>query len=215
MEIIDEARRRYDGRLEIRLGLESDWFPGMESWLEKLHSRVPLHHVLGSVHFFGPQWMETFHRGDALETRRTYFTHLADSAETGLFDTLAHPDLVKNFQPDAWDFAAVRDTVEAALDRIARTGVAMELNTSGLQKRLPEMNPGPEMLRLMAARGIPVVVGSDAHRARRVSADFEAALDMLETAGYEEVSWFVNRQRQSAPIATVRASLRAPADQAA
>jgi histidinol-phosphatase (PHP family) len=210
VRLVERAATRFAGRLDIRLGIESDWFPGLESWLEKLHRRVPLHHVLGSVHFFGPDYMDRFFDTDVTAFRKQYFRHLADSAECGLFDTLAHPDLVKNFRPDEWNFDDVRDEVAAALDRIARTSVAMELNTSGLNKCVAEMNPGPEMLAMMSDRKIPVVVGSDAHHPARVAADFEAALDALEAAGYEEVSWFEGRQRQSLPIATARTSLVDP-----
>ena len=206
--LIERTADRFAGRLEVRLGIESDWFPGMEPWLEKLHARAPLHHVLGSVHFFGSDYLGRFFTGDVTAFRRQYFSHLAESAESGLFDTLAHPDLVKNFHPDAWSLREVQDDVEAALDRIARTGVAMELNTSGVHKRYREMNPSLPMLRLMCARGIPVVIGSDAHVARRVSADFETALDLVERAGYSDVSYFVNRVRHSLPVAGARASLR-------
>lgn len=208
--LVDRAAAAYGGVLDVRLGIESDWFPGMEGWLEKLHRRVPLHHVLGSVHFFGLAYMEKFFHGDVPAFYRQYFDSLAESAETGLFDTLAHPDLVKNFRPEEWSFRAHEQDIAVALDRIAKTGVAMELNTSGLHKRYSEMNPSLPMLHLMQERGIPVVIGSDAHVARRVAAGFETALDLVERAGYAEVSYFINRTRHALPLAEARASLREP-----
>ncbi len=189
---------------EVRLGLESDFFPGMEEWLTELHGRVPLHYVLGSVHWHIPEYRHAFWKGDIVEFQRTYFRHLADSAETGLFDSLAHPDLVKNAEPDFWNFERMRGEIEDALDRIAAAGTAMELNTSGVNKVYPEMNPGPEMLRMMCERGIPVVIGSDSHVPERVAADFETAFDVLEEAGYESVSVFRNRKREDLKIAEVR-----------
>src|SRR6202007_1785716 len=105
--------------------------------------------------------------GDAFAYQQTYFDHLAAAAETGLYDTLAHPDLVKNEFAGEWDFARIKPFIERALDRIARTGVAMELNTSGVNKAIKEINPSPTMLGLMRARNIPVVIGADAHRPAR------------------------------------------------
>jgi histidinol-phosphatase (PHP family) len=207
VDLIARTSLRFAGQLEVRLGLESDWFPGMEPWLERLHQRAPLHHVLGSVHFFGRDYLDRFFTGNVRAFQAQYFSHLAESAETGLFDTLAHPDLVKNFRPDEWSLSAIQEEVEAALDRIAKTGVAMEVNTSGLHKRLREMNPGRSILELMHSRNIPVVIGSDAHTPTRVAADFDAALDLVESAGYTDIHYFVDRTQHQLPIAHARARL--------
>lgn len=207
LELVDEAADAAPGGFEVRLGLESDWFPGMESWLEELHGRADFHYILGSVHWHIPEYQDAFWEGDIDAFRAQYFEHLADSAECGLFDCLSHPDLVKNALPEAWDFEKARPAVERALDRIAATGVAMELNTSGRNKSCPEVNPGPGMLALMAERGIPVVLGSDSHTPRRVADHFGEALDLLETVGFEAVSVFENRRRAEIPIARARESL--------
>lgn len=206
--LVAAAREQFAGRVDVRLGLESDYYPGVEPWLEKLHARHPLHHVLGSVHMQVPEYRARFYRGDVFAYQQLYFQHLAEAAETGLFDTLAHPDLVKNESPSDWDFARIQPFIERALDRIARTGVAMELNTSGLQKALPEMNPGPRMLQLMRARGIPVVLGADVHVTRRVAANYADAMRLLQAAGYTEISFFLDRRRQTVPIPAALASLK-------
>jgi histidinol-phosphatase (PHP family) len=124
-----------------------------------------------------------------------------------LFDTLAHPDLVKNLQPENYEFEVIAEHLGTCLDRIAATGVAMELNTSGRLKLAPEFNPGPGMLTMMRERGIPVVLGSDSHVPRRVGSDFDDALDSLESAGYSKVSHFLARKRVDLNILDVRASL--------
>ncbi len=206
--IVGRAADRFKGRLDVRLGLESEYFPGFERYLEQLHRRADFHFILGSVHWQSAEYQARFRARSADAFHRTYFTHLADSAETGLYDCLSHPDLVKNYRPASWRFPRLRDHVARCLDRIAATGVAMELNTSGLGKRYAEMNPGPDMLAMMAEREIPVVVGSDAHRPERVGADFLRALDELETAGYTKVGCFERRRRRTLKIDEVRASLQ-------
>ncbi len=206
--LVAAARAEFAGRVDVRLGIESDYMPGLEGWVEKLHQRVPLHHVLGSVHMQVPHYKNRFFNGDAFAYQQVYFQHLAEAAETGLFDTLAHPDLVKNEAPKEWNFARIEPFIVRALDRIAATGVAMELNTSGLNKALPEMNPGPRILTLMRERGIPVVIGADAHRPGRVGDRYEQALRMLDELGFENVSYFLDRCRVELPIAEAIASLR-------
>ena len=208
VDLVAAAREEYAGRVDVRLGLESDFLPGYERWAEALHARVPLHHVLGSVHMQVTHYKARYFTGDAFAYQQTYFQHLAESAETGLFDTLAHPDLVKNEDPGAWNLERILPDIQRSLDRIARTGVAMELNTSGLNKALPEMNPGPRILALIRERGIPVVIGADAHRPARVADRYEIALANLRAAGFTHVSQFLERRRQDIPIDEALASLR-------
>lgn len=207
VSIVDEARQAWAGRVDVRLGIESDYVPGQEDWLARLHGMACFHHVLGSVHPQLPQYQARYLNGDPVAFQRTYFEHLAMAAETGLFDTLSHPDLVKNTFPAEWDLDRVADSICASLDRIAAAGTAMELNTSGLHKAIPEMNPGPQMLAWMRQRNIPVVIGADAHDPHRVGADFDIALTALGDAGYTHVSNFLDRQRRDIPIDDAHACL--------
>ena len=198
--MIEEARVQFAGRLDVRVGLESDYYPGVESWLRNLHARHPLHHVLGSVHIQLPHYRKERWTGDMFSYQQYYFDQLAESAETELFDTLAHPDLIKNLAPKTWRFAPLRTDVAKALDRIAATGVAMELNTSGIHKSVREMNPGREMLAMIGERGIPVVIGSDAHVPERVGEGYDDALRTLREVGFSEVSYYLDRKRQTLAI---------------
>jgi histidinol-phosphatase (PHP family) len=208
VDMVDRARAAWVGLVDIRLGIESDYIPGMEPWLEKLHGMADFNHVLGSVHPHISDYKTKFYTGDIHQYHKTYFEHIAMAAETGLFDTIAHPDLVKNISPADWDINRVMDAILPCLDRIAATGTAMELNTSGLNKTIPEMNPCPPMLMEMGRRNIPVVIGADAHDPHRVAANFIDALDLLTDAGYEQVSMFLDRNRENLSIAQVKRSLQ-------
>jgi len=206
--LVEEGGASAPPGFQVRLGLESDFFPGMEPWLDELHQRASFHYILGSVHWHVPEYRLAYWHGDIAAFQRQYFDHLAESAETGLFDALAHPDLIKNADPSAWDVERLEPIIAAALDRIAATGVAMELNTSGVNKIYPEMNPGPFVLAMMRERRIPVVLGSDSHNPGRVADGFLAALDALEVAGYTEIQVFEHRRAQAIAISAARARLQ-------
>ena len=205
--MVSRAREAWAGRVDVRLGVESDFLPGTEPWLERLYAQANLSYILGSVHPMTPEFKARYLDGSVLEFQQTYFELLAQAAESGLFNALSHPDLVKIEFPDQWDLSRVLDDVRRALDRIAVTGVALELNTSGLHKPYAEMNPGAEYLAEMHKRGIPVVLGSDAHGPERVAADFERALETLESVGYKQVSYFLDQQRHDVAIRDALASL--------
>jgi len=208
VNMVARARETWAGRVDVRLGLESDFYPGAEAWLRELHAKAEFHHILGSVHPQMTEYKNSYYKGNVLEFNRTYYEHLALAAESGLFDTLSHPDIVKIVFPQQWDLTPLMDDIRRSLDRIAKTGVAMELNTSGLQKNIREMNPAPAILREMYERNIPVMVNSDAHEAKRVAADFEQAFDLLREVGYHETNYFLHRQRHTLDIVTAKQSLR-------
>ena len=212
VDMVAVARAEYAERVDVRLGMECDYLPGFESWLEDLLRRADFSYILGSVHALTDEYKQMYLVGATrLEYEASYFDNLARAAETGLFDCLSHPDIVKIAHPREWQVAEQMDNIRRALDRIARAGTAMELNTSGVNKPYREMNPGADMLAEMALREIPVVLGSDSHDPHRVGADFDKALAMLQNAGYERVSYFIDRQRQDLPIREVSLASRQPA----
>jgi histidinol-phosphatase (PHP family) len=208
LALIAGAADEWRGRVEVLPGMESDYFPGMESWLEKLHQRAPFHYILGSVHPQIKEYTAKYFAGDWPEFHQGYYNQLALAAETGLFDCLSHPDIVKNQGSEFWNVEALMPDICRALDRIAKTGVAMELNTSGLLKVIKEMNPAPAIIREIQKRGIPMTIGADAHEPGRVADKYEEGLRLLQACGFVNVSQFLNRQRQDLTISASLASLR-------
>jgi len=204
---IAATRAAWHGLLDLRRGLEADFAPGLEQYLPGLLVQAPLDIVLGSVHPQFPEYWDRYFDGNPTTFQQTYFSHLALAAESGLFDALTHADLVRELFPDTWSYARVRRDIERSLDRIARTGVAMEVNTSSFRRHFAETSPGPEMLAEIAARGIPVLLSSDAHAPGRVGDRFAATLDLLTDLGFKQVSYFLGRQRHDLTIAEARLSL--------
>ena len=207
--MIEQVRQMYAGRVDVRRGLECEYFPGIEPVVAKLLEKARWDYIMGSVHCTFVEYQRLYAPGDAVAFQRTYFEHLAEAAETGLYDALAHADIVKNVTFEDWQLMRIMDDVRRCLDRIAATGVALELNTSGVHKPAAETMPGVSFVSEMHARGIPVVLASDAHAPERVGELFEEALDLLAEVGYGQISFFLERQRQTVLIADGRASLGA------
>lgn len=210
VDLVAQTTADWRGRVDVRLGLEADYFEGLESYVEKQLASAEFHFVLGSVHPQIGEFRDRYWSQDLREVQATYFRLLAQSAETGLFDSLAHPDLIKNVTREAWDELEVMDLVRPALDRIAKTGVAMELNTSGVNKLIRQMNPFPAMLVEMQQRNIPVTLGADAHVPERVADGYETALRLLRDCGYRNVSFFTDRKRHEVEIDRALGSLILP-----
>jgi histidinol-phosphatase (PHP family) len=192
---------------DLRLGIEADFVPGVEDRLANLLQTRDFDYVLGSVHFLHEHSLDTedysvWRSGrSAEEIWRAYFLTLGEAARSGLFDILAHPDLVKVWGPERpLPEGDLRRYYELAIDGIAESGIAIEVSTAGLRKRAREIYPAPAFLEMCVEVGAPVALSSDAHRPEDVGADYERALELLAGAGVRELCVFERRERRLEPI---------------
>jgi len=193
---------------DLRLGIEADFIPGREDRLGSLLDAHDFDYVVGSVHFLkdGAVDMDdhsVWDSGRSVEQIWTrYFQMVGESAASGLFDIIAHPDLVKYWGPAQRPLPAgdLRSYYELAIEGIAESGVAVEVSTAGLRKPAAEMYPAPAFLEMCLAAGVPVALSSDAHRPEDVGGDYEQALAMLGELGVGELCVFDGRRRSLAPI---------------
>jgi histidinol-phosphatase (PHP family) len=185
--------------LPVKLGLEVDYVPCRVDETRELLAPYPWDYLLGSLHYIGslavddePRLVDAVGVEDAW---RLYFETLAAAARSGLFDSLSHPDLIKIFGARAASFDY--GPVVAA---IADSGVAVEVSTAGLHKPVHELYPHPEFLAACRALDIPVTLASDAHTPDVVGRDFDRALELLRSAGYDTVTVFEQRRARQEPL---------------
>jgi histidinol-phosphatase (PHP family) len=192
---------------DLRLGIEADFVPGAEDRTANLLDARDFDYVVGSVHFVreGAVDMDDFSvwdSGSSVEQIwRRYFETIGEAARSGLFDVLAHPDLVKVWGserplPDG----DLRRYYELAIEGIEESGIAVELSTAGLRKRVNELYPAPAFLEMCLQVGAPVALSSDAHRPQEVGADYEQALELLDQLGVSELCVFEHRERRLEPL---------------
>ena len=195
-----EAKER---GLPVKLGIEVDYFPGIERELADLLEPYPWDYVLGSVHFVDgfpvDQEPGLVHRIPVGEAWRRYFTWLRNAARSGLFDCLAHPDLIKIFGMRAPEEETHYLHVETA-DAIEAAGVCVEVSAAGLHKPVGELYPDRSFLELCRERDIPITLASDAHQPAHVGRDVARAAELARNAGYGTVTVFDRRERRQEPL---------------
>ncbi len=198
------------GETDLRLGIEADYVRGREDRLAGFLEARDWDFVVGSVHFVGdeavdiegPDWEHVWRR----ETRpdkiwERYFATLAEAARSGLYDIMAHPDLVK-----IWGSARPaperdpRHYYEPAVEAMLEAGVAMEVSTAGLRKPVGEIDPARALLDMAVDAGVPIALSSDAHLPAHVGFGYDRALELLSDAGVTELCVFERRQRRMEPI---------------
>jgi histidinol-phosphatase (PHP family) len=192
---------------DLRLGLEVDFIPGREDRIANLIERCELDYAVGSVHFIGDRAVDdtdydVWHGGrSAEEIWRRYFETLAEAARSGLFDILAHPDLVKIWgDPRRVPEGDLRRYYEPALEAIAESGIAVEVSTAGIRKPVGEVYPSPSFLQGVLETSAPLALSSDAHVPEQIGYAYDQALELLESLGVSELATFSGRTRKLEPI---------------
>jgi histidinol-phosphatase (PHP family) len=205
IEDVERCRSRYAGDITIRLATEADYIPGHEKTLENILKRSDWDYVIGSVHFIDDwgfddsRYLSGFDRWDIDALYARYFDLVGASAETGLFDTIGHADLVKKFgHRPLGDQTEAYATLAA---RFARAGVCVEINTAGLRRPCAEVYPQPDLIRACFEAGVPATFASDAHAPSDVARDLATAADILQAVGYTDFVKFAARQRSTEQLA--------------
>lgn len=197
-------RDEYRSQIVVKFGGECDYIPGQEGLIQGVLKKYPFDYVIGSVHFLNewafdhPKFTEPYRRVDLLEIWTWYFQTACDAAETGFFDIIGHPDVIKKFgfRPgQAFDHLH-REFAQT----LARAKICFEVNTAGLDKPVKEMYPSPELLAELRRCEVPVTLGSDAHQPLELCRYFERALALLKEHGFTESARFTGRQRTLTPL---------------
>jgi histidinol-phosphatase (PHP family) len=144
------------------------------------------------------------HETSAERIWKRYFETLARSALTGMYDIIAHPDLVKIWgppphgrpRPDTDPRRYYEPAIEAMLD----ANVAMEVSTAGLRKPVGEIYPDRAMIEMAVDAGVPIALSSDAHLPEHVAFGYDRALGLLEACGVRELAVFERRVRRMEPV---------------
>ena len=196
-----ELKEKYKGRIAVRVGIEADYIEGHEEAIERIVRGYPWDYVIGSVHFLG-EWDITDYRQtegwkgrDPMDVYEQYYDAVRKAAATGFYDVIGHIDVVKRFgvRPEG-DVTHLEDM---ALEAVAKAGLAIELNASGLRMPCAEMFPSDRMIAKALELGIPITLGSDAHQPERVAEHLDRAREALRAAGCRQLAVFEGRRRMA------------------
>ncbi|GBF10628.1 histidinol-phosphatase HisJ [Tepidibacillus sp. HK-1] len=197
-EVLD-LKAEYQNQIEIKLGLEGDYIEGYEEQIEKLLSPYPFDYIIGSVHFLG-EWdhsdsrqMEGWRKKPISEIFAEYYQAVQRAAKSGLYDIVGHFDVIKKHghAPEK-DISPI---IDETLQVIKASGMAMEVNTSGLFKVVKEVFPAPSIIQKAVDLEIPFTLGSDAHLPEHVHVGVEEGRKLLKEFGVQQIATFTERQR--------------------
>lgn len=152
-------KEKYAGQLEIRLGLEVEYYPDRMADLLELIKPHGIEYMLLAQHWCGNEEGEPYNARptESVEQLERYCNQSIEAMQTGLFSYMAHPDLL-NFTGDP---AVYRCHMTRLCETAKALDIPLEINFWGLRNQ--RNYPNETFWRIAGDVGCKAVFGSDAH----------------------------------------------------
>ncbi len=196
MQFVKELKQRYEGKIEITVGLEFDYLPGSESFTHQLVDKWKdeLEDVVYSVHYlpgvggmrcidFTPDDFKTnllAHYGTMENVVNEYYDHVEAAIKQAsllpMRKRLGHINLIEKFSKELppIDEALIERRLRGILPLLELHKVGIDVNTAGLRVVTNGKPYVPEwFLQECRKRGIDCVYGSDSHKPDHVGFGWE------------------------------------------
>ncbi|EFM11112.1 histidinol phosphate phosphatase HisJ family [Paenibacillus curdlanolyticus YK9] len=198
---IEEAvrlKRAYEERIELLIGVESDIFSDQIDLYGRKYVQYPIDYVIGSIHFLSSAAiMESLDFNTAAEEQQQfavqrYVEAMVLGIESQWVQIVGHLDGFKR------GYSGFRNLlspyIDGILKRMADRGVAMEINTNGMQHACREWYPSNDVIERALFHGVQITFGSDAHHPDRIASDWEQVRETLLAMGCKRMVIYKQRK---------------------
>lgn len=204
---VNQAREMGQGMgVHVLCGIEAEVFPeaGIQQTVAEFLGSQNFDFVLGSLHHQLPayrKYLAAKNRSRDAAIIEGYFDELSQAAASGLFHSIAHPDViriygtVRPFEPKSYE-----TVIRRFLMSCADNNTCIEVNTSGLTKGVFKLHPDPLILQWAQEMNVPLTLGSDAHKPQSLGQFFDQTIKLLESTGFKKVHYFLRGVRHAVPI---------------
>lgn len=162
------------------LGVEMDYEPGLERFIQLYLGEKDFDYSIGSVHYLDDNYVPKEDRfpemtsAEAEEETEWYFDKMISLVESEIFDILAHPGLIERnplFEPHVTE-SHYREVAEA----LKSSSTVVEVNGKSIERQLP-----PYPVEIMHDQGVEEFTsGTDTHREKEISARSSMVDNMFE-----------------------------------
>lgn len=155
-----DLRREYKNDIDIKLGLEIEYYPEIFDKLDEFLAQYPMEYYILGEHFIHNEYDTHISSGwadhdDGMLTN--YVDQILEAMKTGKFTYLAHPDLFAYNGDEAFYAAEAKRLCEGAKE----LGVPLEINFLGLATK--RIYPCDRFFKIATEVGCDFVFGCDAH----------------------------------------------------
>ncbi|MBR1920251.1 MAG: histidinol-phosphatase [Spirochaetales bacterium] len=189
IESIRSLRTEFEDRIDLKIGLECEYFRTFFSWLDDIKEEYSLDYLILGNHFIGDEQTGLYSGKATLrKDLYRYLDEIDHAMRDGRFAYLCHPDII---------FSSYAEFDESCIDiskKICELSLSydfpLEYNILGLQKRTDGKFKGlgypcRDFWEIVQQEGCKVIVGLDAHDPSAVDGSkMKEVLDELGTEGF-------------------------------
>lgn len=194
-------KEKYAKDIKILFGVELGLQPHLQRELALYARAYEFDFIIGSTHVTNSKdpYFPAFYEGrDEEEAYREYFQSIIDNVKKFKnFDVCGHLDYVVRYGPNMdknYSYAKYKDLFDKMLELLLENEKGIELNTGSLRKGTKDASPCTDVLKRYKELGGEIItVGSDAHCADDVAADFGRAAEILTGCGFKYYCVYENR----------------------
>ncbi|MBQ7542486.1 MAG: histidinol-phosphatase HisJ family protein [Clostridia bacterium] len=206
-----KARAAFLGKPIVYVGVELGEATYDVPTAEKLLNTLHYDFVIGSIHNLPGEedfcFLDVDNTTDAgiREIMRQYFEEERKLAAWGKVDTIGHLTYPLRYicgehgrKVDLRDYST---EIEAVLKAVIHSGIALEINTSGLFQQIQSTMPGEEVIALYRHLGGELItIGSDAHYGEHLGRGITTGMALARRCGFGKLTVFQDREPIQIPM---------------
>jgi len=197
-DTINEAKREYEGRLPVFVGIEKDYYSTIDN--------SEFDYVLASVHYIVDKgvchpidhspalqekcFAEAFH-GNKLDFAKRYYELVTENVIKSKPDVVGHFDVINKFSLMPEEDEKYQDIAKEAATEIIKHCPVFELNTGGISRGWRKVPyPAPYILDMIRELGGEIVINSDSHHPDNLDFFFPESVEILKSHGFDHIVEF-------------------------
>lgn len=176
---VREAKKKYEGKISIRCGIEIDFHPSIMSEVEQVLEEGEFDFILASSHMH--IFIKEYSRYTFNDFASAALENSLKAVETEKFHAISHLDMYRfvfedphrfPLKNDGYDVDVHKALINELLDKMAKCGMRLEINPhlAESKRNISFSYPEKTIVKWALEKGIRFSYGSDAHEADSVGA---------------------------------------------
>ncbi len=202
--MFEETKKQFSKEIKLLLGFEFDY---LENGMNEDLLKEDVDYLIGAVHFIKDlpvdnhtmilaykEKKDIFKNKDSTSLWTDYFDLIKKMANSGFFNIVGHLDLIKLLTQEE-PKKDIRIIAKEALKAIKKSGMSVEINSSGLRKSVQEIYPSKKLLEEIFSLDIPITFGSDAHSVEEVGFKAQYCENLAKELGFRKCVYYEKKEK--------------------